>query len=204
MRDWLSKVAAEAFPGAAVTAASTLEEARALVAERSFGLALVDISLPDGSGVALIGELAEDAKAETYSVVTTIYDDDQHLFTALEAGARGYLLKDQPRKRLVDQLQGIVRGEPPISPSVARRILRYFSRRPTPDVADAPQLTDREREVLDLLSRGFNRNDIAQALDISPHTAAGHVKAIYRKLNVSGRAEATLEAVQLGIIDSGR
>lgn len=204
MREWLSKVASEAFPGAVVSTAATLAEARALVEAQSFGLALVDISLPDGSGVSLIGELSARPACDTYSVVTTIYDDDHHLFTALEAGAQGYLLKDQPRKRLVEQLQGIVKGEPPISPSVARRILRYFNRRPTPETADVPQLTEREREVLDLLSRGFNRNDIAQALGISPHTAAGHVKAIYRKLNVSGRAEATLEAVQLGIIDSGR
>lgn len=204
IREWLAKVAAEAFPGAKVSTASTLGQARELVAGHDFALALIDISLPDGSGVDLIGELCAGAREDTYPVVTTIYDDDHHLFNALEAGAKGYLLKDQPRKRLVEQLQGIVRGEPPISPSVARRILRYFNRRPTPAADDAPQLTDREREVLDLLSRGFNRNDIAQALEISPHTAAGHVKAIYRKLNVSGRAEATLEAVQLGIIDSGR
>lgn len=204
MRDWLSKVASEAFPGATVSTAATLAEACRLVEAQSFALALVDISLPDGSGVDLIGKISGAPAADTYSVVTTIYDDDHHLFTALEAGAQGYLLKDQPRRRLVEQLQGIVKGEPPISPSVARRILRYFNRRPTPDASEVPQLTEREREVLDLLSRGFNRNDIAQALGISPHTAAGHVKAIYRKLNVSGRAEATLEAVQLGIIDSGR
>lgn len=204
MREWLAKVASEAFPGTDVTTADTLGQARRHLSGQGFALALVDISLPDGSGVDLIGELCADTRVETYPVVTTIYDDDQHLFSALEAGAKGYLLKDQPRKRLVEQLQGIVRGEPPISPSVARRILRYFNRRPAPERPDAPQLTDREREVLDLLSRGFNRNDIAQALEISPHTAAGHVKAIYRKLNVSGRAEATLEAVQLGIIDSGR
>lgn len=204
MRDWLSRVASEAFPGAKVSTAATLAEAFEHVQVQRFALALVDISLPDGSGVELIGQLSADPANETYSVVTTIYDDDHHLFTALEAGAQGYLLKDQPRKRLVEQLQGIVKGEPPISPSVARRILRYFNRRPTPEMAEVPQLTEREREVLDLLSRGFNRNDIAQALGISPHTAAGHVKAIYRKLNVSGRAEATLEAVQLGIIDSGR
>lgn len=204
MREWLAKVAGDAFPNAAVTTAATLAAARRHVAATRFSLALVDISLPDGSGVELIGELSAAPESQTYIVVTTIYDDDHHLFTALESGAQGYLLKDQPRQRLVEQLQGIVCGEPPISPSVARRILRYFNRRPTPEVSEVPQLTEREREVLDLLSRGFNRRDIAQALEISPHTAAGHVKAIYRKLNVSGRAEATLEAVQLGIIDSSR
>jgi DNA-binding NarL/FixJ family response regulator len=204
MRDWLARVAVDAFPGIEVATAGTLGQARRRLAEQGFALALIDISLPDGSGVDLIEPLCADTRVETYPVVTTIYDDDQHLFSALEAGAKGYLLKDQPRARLVEQLQGIVRGEPPISPSVARRILRFFNQRPATVNPDAPQLTDREREVLDLLSRGFNRNDIAQALAISPHTAAGHVKAIYRKLNVSGRAEATLEAVQLGIIDSSR
>lgn len=204
MRDWLAGVAADAFPGIEVTTAGTFSQARRRLAEQGFALALIDISLPDGSGVDLIEPLCADVRAETYPVVTTIYDDDQHLFSALEGGAKGYLLKDQPRRRLVEQLQGIVRGEPPISPSVARRILRFFNQRSATVNPDAPQLTCREREVLDLLSRGFNRNDIAQALEISPHTAAGHVKAIYRKLNVSGRAEATLEAVQLGILDSSR
>jgi len=205
MRDWLARVAVDAFPETEVATAGTLVQARRRLREQGrFDLALVDIGLPDGSGVELIGELSADPSAETYPVVTTIYDDDQHVFRALEAGAKGYLLKDQPRERIVSQLQGIVRGEPPISPSIARRILRFFARRGEPADVSGPQLTEREREVLDLLSRGFNRTDIARALEISPHTAAGHVKAIYRKLNVSGRAEATREAVHLGIIDSSR
>lgn len=200
-RTWLSSLLGEAFPSIDVTAVGTLAEAHACLDEDTFNLAVVDISLPDGNGVTLASDLRASVP-DTYVVMATIYDDDEHLFAALQAGAQGYLLKDQPRTRLVAQLEGIVRGEPPLSPSVARRVLRHFRRLPAAK-PDGPELSTREKDVLCLLARGYTRNDIAMALDISANTVAGYVKCIYRKLDVSGRAEATLQAVRLGLVDSG-
>ncbi|EHQ53673.1 response regulator protein [Ectothiorhodospira sp. PHS-1] len=216
-RVWLGTLIEEAFPGIELEFASTFGQGMEAIGRGGFNLALVDISLPDGSGIDLVAELNERAP-ETYVVVTTIYDDDRHLFASLRAGAKGYLLKDQQPEKVVVQLRGIAHGEPPLSPGVARRILRYFSSDTVLPVEreaareatgseprqDCAPLSNREVEVLRLLSRGYNRGDIATALAISPNTAAGYIKAIYRKLNVSGRAEATLEAVRLGLVDGTR
>ncbi|AFT69139.1 Two component transcriptional regulator, LuxR family [Alloalcanivorax dieselolei B5] len=199
-RDWLAGLLEEAFPDIVVESVGTLAGAEAILSVRSFSLALVDISLPDGCGVDLVKSLNRSAQ-ETYVVMATIHDDDGHLFAALQAGAHGYLLKDQPRARLRSQLQGIARGEPPLSPSVARRMLRHF-RRMESSAEEVPDLSERETEVLRLLARGFTRTDIAGALGIAASTVATYTKSIYRKLGVSGRAEAALQAARLGVVNS--
>lgn len=200
-RKWLKELVEGAFRGIEVTAVSTLAAARKQIAGRRFNLAIVDISLPDGSGIDLIREIAQDSP-ETYCVVATIFDDDDHMFAALQAGAQGYLLKEQPKEQLRKRLEGILNGEPPLSPAVARRVLRHFRKIP----AAAPpevKLSDRETEVLTLIAKGMNRSDIARLLGISTNTAAGYIKTIYQKLNVSSRAEATLEASRLGLVNAG-
>lgn len=197
-RSWLATIIEETFPQTRVAEAGTLEQAREQIAERVFNLALVDLSLPDGSGIRLLEELQHRCP-DTYLVVTTIFDDDQHLFDSLRAGASGYLLKDQPARQIAEALAGIAAGKPPLTPAIARRILRHFQK-PESRADTRPALSERELEVLGLLAKGMARNDIARLLDISANTAAGHIKSIYRKLNVSGRAEAALEAVQLGLI----
>ena len=206
IREWLTALGEEAFPGIRSQATATLEGGRQALATAPPALALVDLSLPDGNGADLIAEAPE---GETLFVVATIHDDDRHLFEALQAGATGYLVKDQPRERLVEQLQGIAQGEPPLSPGIARRLLRFFGESPRPGPvrgAAAPaqgesvNLSPREVEVLSLIARGYNRKDIARSLSITPNTAAGYIKAVYRKLEVSGRAEATLRAVERGLV----
>lgn len=199
MAEWLAELVRDTFSDVRIHRATTLGQALEMARRKRFSVALIDIGLPDGSGIDLIGDLISGDENDCYPVVTTIYDDDKHLFAALQAGARGYLLKDQPRERLGEQLLGILRGDPPLSPSVARRMLRFFQ--PPRDDSPQPHLTQRETEVLRLLARGARRNDIATALEISAHTVAGHVKTIYRKLNISGRAEAALQAVKLGLVD---
>ncbi|MCC5859023.1 MAG: response regulator transcription factor [Ectothiorhodospiraceae bacterium] len=209
-RRWLCSIAEQALGTVSITEAATLEQARATLQEQHFNLALLDISLPDGSGISLIQEMRQHAP-ETFIVVVSIFDDDDHLFQALQAGAGGYLLKDQADRKLVEQLQGIAAGSPPLSPGIARRILRHFQdsapEQPPPVEHMAPParglLSEREVEVLGLLAKGMNRADIGRLLGITANTAAVHIKSIYRKLNVSGRAEATLEAINLGIIRSG-
>ncbi|KAB7627959.1 response regulator transcription factor [Alkalilimnicola sp. S0819] len=199
-RAWLMALLEDAFPGIEVTPAATLGQARQRLTQARFDLAIIDISLPDGSGISLVEELARE-RPDTYTVVATIFDDDRHLFSALQSGAQGYVLKDQPREQLLRQLRDITQGQPPLSAGIARRVLRHFQRR---QLEASPDLTGREAEVLNLLARGFNRSDIAKALGITSNTAAGYIKNIYRKLDVSGRAEATLEAVRRGLVDPAR
>lgn len=170
-----------------------------MLKKRPFDVALVDLGLPDGDGADLIRAIQRQ-QPRCAAVVATIYDDDEHLFQALQAGAQGYLLKDHPPQWLAQQLRGIFEGHPPLSPAIARRLLRHFQR---PQAGPAPpeaELTAREREVLGLLAQGVRIADIATELRISPHTAGDHVKNIYRKLNIGSRAEAALHARGLGLI----
>lgn len=200
-RKWLGDILIEALPGIIVDEADSIERAREKLAKQHYALVILDISLPDGDGTSLLKQIRA-SHADTYVVMATIYDDDDHLFSALKDGAQGFLLKDQPRERLVEQIKGITRGEPPLSPSIARRVLRHF-RNVATSSADTVHsgLTAREVEVLRLLANGYNRADIAVALAITSNTVAAHTKQIYRKLNVSGRAEATLQAIRLGVVD---
>jgi DNA-binding NarL/FixJ family response regulator len=206
-RAWLAKAAAQAFPGAAVETLGDLAGALAVVASPP-DLALVDLGLPDGSGIEFIAALRA-AGAATTCVVATVFDDDAHLFPALSAGAQGYVLKDLAPDDLVELLRGIVAGQPPLSPSIARRLLRHFAAPATlaaPEPARATQdegtetLTPREADVLRLIGKGLTVPAAADALGLSRHTCAGYVKEIYRKLRVGSRAEATLAASRLGLV----
>lgn len=195
---WLSRALATSFPGIAVDTAYTLAEARAkLAAGPRPDIALVDLGLPDGSGVEII-ELIQRLHPATLCVVASIYDDDGHVFPALRAGARGYLLKDQPVERIVEALNGIAAGEPPLSPAIARRMLAFF--RPEAPAAPEAELTGRETEVLRFIAKGMTQAETARLLGISQHTVAGYVKELYRKLNVSSRAEAALRARDMGLV----
>ncbi|MCI1192035.1 response regulator transcription factor [Calidifontimicrobium sp. SYSU G02091] len=198
-QDMLREVATSAFGSVEYECVADLAGSRAL-GNREFALALIDLSLPDGSGTELIRRMTVEQPSCTV-VVTTIYDDDEHVFSALRAGAQGYLHKHEPVEDLVRQLRGILDGQPPLSPAIARRILQYFRafKPKAPDEA-LLSLTAREREVLGLLARGISIAAIARELTISPYTAGDHVKNIYRKLNISSRAEAALEARSLGLL----
>lgn len=206
IRSWLAGVAAEAFPGVEVTSAGRRDEGLAWVQRASFDLALVDLGLPDGSGTDVVGALRVH-QPRAMSVVVTIYDDDEHLFPALQAGAFGYLLKEQPRETLVAQLLRISQGEPPLSPPIARRVLSYFAAAGAHRMSMLRQLdkevhlTDRETEVLQRVAKGYTMPEIAQQFGLSRHTIADHIKQIYRKLNVSSRAEAALEAARRGLVN---
>ncbi|MAA74952.1 MAG: DNA-binding response regulator [Salinisphaeraceae bacterium] len=196
-REWLQELLAEAFPDIRVHAVETLEQGRLALASINPELALVDLGLPDGSGVDLIEQARREGR-HCKCVVTTIYADDAHLFPALRAGAAGYLLKDQPAARLVAQLQRIHGGEPPLSPVIARRLLRMFE----PDAAQqaAEQLSPRETETLLLIAKGYRLNEVADSMGVTRNTAAGYIKNVYRKLEISSRAEAALAASRMGLV----
>ena len=195
-RDWLGNALQLAFPGIRIDSAGTLAEAFALI-DPPPPLALIDLGLPDGSGVSLIERLR--AAGDTLCIVATVFDDDAHLFPALRAGAQGYVLKDQSTQALADMLQGIAAGQPPLSPSIARRLLRHFQ--PIPVPADEPHLTPRETDVLRLSAKGMTLTEVSEALGLSRHTVSGYLKDVYRKLSVSSRAEATLEATRRGLVN---
>lgn len=189
-----------AFAGTQCTQARGAREALLLVDAQPFDLALVDLALGDGHGRDVIARLAQ-RQPGCAIVVSTIHDDDENLFQALQAGAQGYLLKDHPIPWLATQLQGIAQGQPPLSPAIARRLLRHFQAAPAMPLppAEREDLSAREREVLGLLAQGVRIADIGQALGISRHTVGDHVKNIYRKLNISSRAEAALQARGMGL-----
>jgi DNA-binding NarL/FixJ family response regulator len=196
---WLGQALTTSFPGIAITCAGSLREARvSLVAGPVPDIALIDLGLPDGSGVEII-EFIQRLYPGTLCIVASIYDDDGHVFPALRAGARGYLLKDQPVLRIVEALNGIAAGEPPLSPSIARRLLAFF-RPEAPAERGGVELTARETEVLRFIAKGMTQAETGRLLGISPHTVAGYVKELYHKLNVSSRAEAALRARDMGLV----
>jgi DNA-binding NarL/FixJ family response regulator len=200
IRAWLKVLIKQVFANAEITECSRVQDALVQVNTKRFTLALLDLGLPDGSGVDVIAALRE-KQPEVQSVIVTIHDDDEHLFPALQAGAFGYLLKEQSRELLVEQLQRMSQGEPPLSPSIARKVIAYFTSQARPPAAllHEVSLTDRETEVLLRVAKGYTLPEIGVQLGLSRHTIADYVKQIYRKLNVSSRAEAALEAQRLGL-----
>lgn len=205
---WLAGVLSRHWPDAHLHLAASLGAARAWLAGApdGFDLALVDLLLPDGSGAELMTELGRQ-HPRAMVVVATIFDDDAHLFGALAAGAQGYLLKDLDETQLLRHLETIAAGAPPISPAIARRMLAHFRDKPVaPATAHAiddpaqPALTPRELEVLRYIGRGLRVVEAARLMNLTEHTVAGYVKALYRKLNVSSRAEAALEAARRGLV----
>jgi DNA-binding NarL/FixJ family response regulator len=188
----------QAFPRSAVLTHSSVQTALNRSDGRFIDIALIDLELPDGSGVDVIRGLAH-ASPLTRCVITTMFDDDAHVVPALAAGALGYLLKDRSDAVLVGQMRLLAEGLPPLAPSVARRVVQYFAPPKTATQDDLVRLSTREREVLELLAKGLPIADVARALEISANTACSHVKNIYRKRKLCTRAEAALEAQRLGL-----
>ncbi|MDX1490358.1 MAG: response regulator transcription factor [Pseudohongiellaceae bacterium] len=197
--EWLVSCVNSAFPKLGVHTASSLAEARTAMSNTEFSLALLDLGLPDGSGIDLIKELGRGTQS-CYVVVATIYDDDKNLFTALKSGAKGYILKDQDRERIVSYLQGIRKNKPALSAASSQRLIDHFNNQG--EALNAVKLTPREEDVVCLIGKGYSVEEAASMLKLAPDTVKGYVKSIYSKLSVSNRSELTLEAVRLGIIDS--
>ena len=167
---------------------------------------LVDLGLPDMDGVNLIRHAASQQPACDVLVVT-MFGDDEHVLSSIEAGATGYLLKDAGCERIAAAIHELHAGGSPISPSIARRVLARFRIAPTSRVEPAPQtlvesspLSPRETEILRLVAKGLGFETVGELLGISPHTVVTHVKKIYRKLTVHSRGEAVYEASQMGLL----
>ncbi|MBL8516668.1 MAG: response regulator transcription factor [Betaproteobacteria bacterium] len=161
---------------------------------------LVDLGLPDKSGIDVIRHAAKVAP-HCESMVVTVFGDEAHVLASIEAGATGYLLKDASADQFLASIRELVAGGSPISPVIARGLLRRFV--PNPVVANnESNLSDREREILKLVAKGFNFGEIGGILGISPHTVTSHIKKIYRKMAVHSRGEAVYEAQRMGLLDS--
>ncbi|GIX25814.1 MULTISPECIES: response regulator transcription factor [Caldimonas] len=205
-RSFLARVVRDSFSDALdIREAGDLHAAHHALSQEGndVGLVLISLELPDGSGLDLLGEIAGHPALK---VVTTLYADDEHLFPALQLGADGYLLKEDRFEVLVEELQRIVRGQPPLSPAIARRLLSHFretgfshsqfgdSGRPPldgpPTAPDGESLTPRENEVLTYLSKGFTVKEIAGLMGIRWLSVNDHIKSIYRKLKLSTQPKA--------------
>ena len=205
-RQWLAEILPRALPAVRqVDTAATLAEARERLREYRYGLALVDWGLPDGTSESLIADLVA-ARPEAVVVVATIHDDDTHVFPALRAGASGYILKSRPGVEVMAQLRRIELGEPALSPSIALRVLRHFRAAPAapqpvpPPEEGAVRLTQREIDVLRLIAKGYRGPEVAALLGIGASTVTSYVRDIYRKLGISSRAEAAMEAARRGLV----
>jgi DNA-binding NarL/FixJ family response regulator len=188
-----------------VGAVSTVAAARALIDATSPDVILADLGLPDGSGIEVIRQ-ATAKLPECDVLVITMFGDDGHIIDSIAAGATGYLLKDAAPDRIVAAIHEVHAGGSPISPSIARRVLQRFKitdADPVPPSAATPPtegqrqespLSERETEILRLVAKGLNFDNIGGILEISPHTVVTHVKRIYRKLAVHSRGEAVYEA----------
>ncbi len=161
-------------------------------------IALIDLGLPDGSGLDII-RAGVNQKLKTQFVVITVFGDEGHVIPALEAGASGYLLKDSAMPDIAALISQVLNGGAPISPIIARKLLLRF--RIKNDTEPSIQLTKREFEILNLMAKGYNPQETAGYLHISYHTVVSHVRHIYRKLEVSSRAEAVFEATRMGLIN---
>lgn len=190
--------------------ASDVASGKMLVDEQNPDVMLVDLGLPDGSGLDLIKYLAE-RKPQSDAMVISVFGEEETVFRAIEAGATGYLVKGALNVGLVDAVVNLRCGGSPISPLIARRLLKRFQAAEGAPAAaqakpagagthadDHDALSDREMGVLKLVAQGFVVNEIAEKLFISPHTVATHVKHIYRKLQVRSRGQAINEAIKRG------
>jgi len=175
--------------------ATTGREAVRLAAELLPTLVLLDVQMPDMDGVTAAQAIRQ-AQPATAVVMLTSFAEDAQLYAALDAGVIGYLLKDISGDDLVEAMRGAVRGEPQLHPSIALRLMRCHSTAGDP-FAD---LTERERDVLKTLARGFSNKEIAQALFLTETTVKGYVSTVLSKLGVSDRTQAALIAVRHGLV----
>lgn len=174
------------------------DDAVTMVVSLQPDLVLMDLQMPGKSGIEATREILAEAPAIAI-LMLTLFDDDDSVFAALRAGARGYVLKDSDEQELLRAIRSVAAGQAMFSAGVASRVLTYFAV-PSRSARELfPALTDREREILELMAQGRNNAAIAAALFIAPKTVANHVSNIYAKLQVADRAEAIIRAREAGL-----
>lgn len=191
-----------------VSVSSTRAEGLQALQSAPADVLLVDLGLPDGSGIDVI-QAAHRLWPTCAVMVCTTFGDEAHVLRSIEAGASGYLLKDSAPDNMLAEIRSLHGGGSPISPLIARQILTRFRQAP-PAVPDAPVLpsaegqtllSSREKQVLELITKGFTAEEIARLMQVSVHTVQTYVRRIYIKLKVSSKAEAIYEARNQGLLE---
>ena len=183
--------------------AGTGKEALALASDRSPDVILMDIQMPDLNGVEATQRILK-IRPDAGIIIVTMLEDDDSLFSAMRAGARGYVLKGADKAEMLKSIRAVADGEALFGPAIAARLLKFFHDIPTPSKREAstisfPDLTDREREILSCIARGDTNSEIAEQLTISLKTVRNHVSSIFNKLQVTNRAQAALRARDAGL-----
>ncbi|MFY8052423.1 MAG: response regulator transcription factor [Armatimonadaceae bacterium] len=182
--------------------AATGQEALDLARSRKPDVVLTDIGMPQMDGIALTAELRRELP-QIGVVILTIYNDDERVFSAIKAGAKGYVLKDSPPEETMSAIRSVSRGEAVIHPSLVLRVLSEFGRlseQKRTDLSMFRQLTEREIEILTEIGHGRRNRDIAETLFISEKTVKNHISSIFAKLEINSRAEAALLAARQGLV----
>src|SRR5262245_42421901 len=188
---WISRAPGFRLAGEWGDAESALE----LLPEKHPQVVLMDINLPGMSGVEAVKKLKPELP-DTQFVMLTVYEDSDHIYNALAAGATGYLLKQTPRQELLHALEDVHRGGSPMTSNIARKVVQSF-RQTTPSNTGDEDLSPREQEVLNLLARGYLYKEIAERLNISIPTVNTYVRRMYEKLHVRSRAQAVAKYAHL-------
>lgn len=197
---WLSAAVRLAVPNAEVHCFDELASGLAWLADHDPLLCLVDLKLPDGSGIDCIRA----CKALSHKppvLVITMYDDDLHLLPALKAGADGYLLKEEPQEVIAHAIRDVLHQRPALSSPITARLMQIAQAAPQAVEPPPCPLTLREQAILQAIAKGYRTSEVAELLSISPHTAAKHLKNIYAKLGIHSRMEAVTEAMRFGLLN---
>jgi DNA-binding NarL/FixJ family response regulator len=167
---------------------------------------LMDIQMPGGDGLEATRRITQRPEAASRVVILTTFEREDYVFEALQAGASGFLLKNAPPERLVDAVRVVAAGDALLAPSVTRRIIEQFARRPVHAEVHArlASLTQREREVLVLLARGKSNSELAAELFVSEGTIKTHVSSLLAKLALRDRVQAVVLAYESGLVTPGR
>jgi DNA-binding NarL/FixJ family response regulator len=181
--------------GEAATGKEVVERA----AELRPDVILMDIQMPGINGIEATRRIL-DASPHVGVVVLTMFEDDDSVFSAMRAGARGYVLKGAPPSEILKVLRAVAGGEAHFGPEIATRLVNFFSApKPASPEETLPELTDREREILDLIAQGHSNANIAARLFVSPNTVRNHITHIFAKLQVADRAQAIVRAREAGL-----
>jgi DNA-binding NarL/FixJ family response regulator len=172
------------------------ESALAKLPQEKPSVVLFDINLPGMNGIECVRKL-KPRLPDTQFVMVTVYEDANHIFNALSAGASGYLLKQTRRNELIDALKDVHAGGSPMSSQIARKVVQNFHRNETKTDGETVELSPREREVLELLARGYLYKEIAEMLQIGVQTVNTYIRRIYEKLHVRSRAQAVAKYAHL-------
>lgn len=196
MRSLLESMPDFQVVGEAATGKEAVETAVSLQPD----VVLMDLQMPNGTGLEATRQLRQ--KSPNIRVlVVTLFEDDESIFTALKAGAHGYILKDAEEEEMIRAIKSVANGQAIFSPTIAGRLMDYFSTNQAQLPQEIfPELTDREREILTLISRGKSNAAIAEQLSISVKTVRNHVSNIFNKLQVADRAQAAIRARDAGLL----